>query len=239
MHDFSIEPSMMCFSQRTTIIESQKISCGNYDWHHIGCGDTPPLSSLGVRMVRLSSRLSSIGTGFAKYFQKPPEDVIRLTIGEPDLDTPEAISDAAIAALRDGQTHYSRSLGLERTTQAVSTHIVSESGPPRAASTTAFISTNVIRCDAASIPTRVSIPLSPANPVYLSLGPERQLDSPQLHRRSARFLPIPATQQLAPPLLLCSLQAVFTANRPFLAKGFGGISEHFQPVLPSHGVMRC
>ncbi|MBG17324.1 MAG: aromatic amino acid aminotransferase [Euryarchaeota archaeon] len=84
----------------------------------------PTLSHrLGVRMVRLSSRLSSIGTGFAKYFQKPPEDVIRLTIGEPDLDTPKAISEAAIAALRDGQTHYSRSLGLERTTRAVSTYL--------------------------------------------------------------------------------------------------------------------
>ncbi len=74
-------------------------------------------------MVRLSSRLASIGTGLAKYFQKPPEDVIRLTIGEPDLDTPKAISDAAITALRDGQTHYSRSLGLERTTRAVSSHL--------------------------------------------------------------------------------------------------------------------
>ena len=74
-------------------------------------------------MVRLSSRLGSIGTGLAKYFEKPPEDVIRLTIGEPDLDTPERISEAAIAALRDGHTHYSRSLGLERTTRAVATHL--------------------------------------------------------------------------------------------------------------------
>ena len=39
-------------------------------------------------------------------------NVIHLEVGEPDFDTPPAIVDAAIGAMRDGDTHYTHSLGL-------------------------------------------------------------------------------------------------------------------------------
>jgi arginine:pyruvate transaminase len=39
------------------------------------------------------------------------EDVIVLSVGDPDLDTPPAVVDAAVAALRSGDTHYTESIG--------------------------------------------------------------------------------------------------------------------------------
>lgn len=39
------------------------------------------------------------------------EDMVFLTIGEPDLDTPAAIKEAAIAALNENHTHYPPALG--------------------------------------------------------------------------------------------------------------------------------
>ena len=47
---------------------------------------------------------------------------IKLTIGEPDFDTPQAIKEAAIAALMDGQTHYAPNQGLPALRQAIAEH---------------------------------------------------------------------------------------------------------------------
>ncbi|WP_137389831.1 pyridoxal phosphate-dependent aminotransferase [Rhodoligotrophos defluvii] len=47
------------------------------------------------------------------------EDVVMLSIGDPDFATPDMISDAAVAALRDGDTHYAEILGREPLRQAV------------------------------------------------------------------------------------------------------------------------
>ena len=44
---------------------------------------------------------------------------IKLTIGEPDFDTPEAIKEAAMQALKSGQTHYAPNQGLPALRQAV------------------------------------------------------------------------------------------------------------------------
>jgi arginine:pyruvate transaminase len=41
------------------------------------------------------------------------EDVILLSVGDPDLDTPEAVVDRAIQALRTGDTHYTPPTGRE------------------------------------------------------------------------------------------------------------------------------
>ncbi len=46
-------------------------------------------------------------------------NVIHLEVGEPDFDTPPAIVDAAIGAMRDGDTHYTHSLGLLELRQAI------------------------------------------------------------------------------------------------------------------------
>ncbi len=39
------------------------------------------------------------------------EDIIHLEVGEPDFATPDPVKEAAIKAIRDGDTHYTHSLG--------------------------------------------------------------------------------------------------------------------------------
>ena len=48
----------------------------------------------------------------AQEMQRRGEDIIHLEVGEPDFDTPECIREAGCRAMRDGQTHYTHSLGL-------------------------------------------------------------------------------------------------------------------------------
>jgi aspartate aminotransferase len=48
----------------------------------------------------------------ARIMQQQGLDIISLSIGEPDFDTPEHIKEACIAALRRGETHYAPSNGI-------------------------------------------------------------------------------------------------------------------------------
>ncbi len=47
------------------------------------------------------------------------EDVIVMSVGDPDLDTPAAVVDAAVNALRKGDTHYTESIGRPALRQAI------------------------------------------------------------------------------------------------------------------------
>lgn len=51
--------------------------------------------------------------------QRGGRDVIILSVGDPDFDTPAAITEATVAALRAGDTHYSDLLGLEELRAAI------------------------------------------------------------------------------------------------------------------------
>lgn len=47
-----------------------------------------------------------------KQLEEQGEKIIHFEIGDPDFDTPENISDAAIKAIKNGHTHYSSAYGL-------------------------------------------------------------------------------------------------------------------------------
>ena len=67
-------------------------------------------------MIPLNSNLSALQRSGIRVFTnlaKETPGCVMLTIGEPDFDTPEAIKEAAWAALRDNRTHYAPTLGLE------------------------------------------------------------------------------------------------------------------------------
>jgi arginine:pyruvate transaminase len=49
----------------------------------------------------------------AQADQNRGEDVIVLSVGDPDFATPEAITEAAVVALRSGDTHYTPVVGIE------------------------------------------------------------------------------------------------------------------------------
>lgn len=65
------------------------------------------------RVHRTTSKGSDAWTvhGLGKQMLEQGEDVILLTIGDPDFDTPSSITEAAIASLRSGRTHYTPLLG--------------------------------------------------------------------------------------------------------------------------------
>jgi len=66
----------------------------------------------------------------AKAMQRQGIDVISLSIGEPDFDTPKHITDACIDALKRGETHYAPSNGIPELTSAIAEKIVKENRFP-------------------------------------------------------------------------------------------------------------
>src|SRR5947209_797990 len=50
------------------------------------------------------------------------EDVIVLSIGDPDFDTPPAIVEAAVESVRSGRTHYAAAGGHDEIVRAVAAH---------------------------------------------------------------------------------------------------------------------
>jgi aspartate aminotransferase len=84
-------------------------------------------------MKRLSEKIASVAPSAtiaisdkAKRMQRDGIDVISLSIGEPDFDTPRHIKDACIDALNRGETHYAPSNGIPELLNAVSEKITRE-----------------------------------------------------------------------------------------------------------------
>jgi arginine:pyruvate transaminase len=64
----------------------------------------------------------------ASQAQRRGEDVIILTIGDPDFPTPERFIDAGVAALRGGDTHYSDMDGRPKLRRAIAERFQRQSG---------------------------------------------------------------------------------------------------------------
>jgi len=64
------------------------------------------------RVARLESEGAFVVLAKAKQLEAEGKSIIHLQIGEPDFDTPKNISDAAVKAIYDGQTHYAPSGGI-------------------------------------------------------------------------------------------------------------------------------
>jgi len=84
-------------------------------------------------MKQLSAKVAAIApsatieiTNKAKKMQRDGIDVISLSIGEPDFDTPKHITDACIDALKKGETHYAPSNGIPELLAAISEKITKE-----------------------------------------------------------------------------------------------------------------
>ncbi len=68
--------------------------------------------------------------GKARAMRTRGEEVFFLTIGDPDFATPPAITDAAIASLRSGRTHYTPALGELKLRTAIAQQHTQVSGQP-------------------------------------------------------------------------------------------------------------
>ena len=79
---------------------------------------------------RLASGVARLGTetafsvlARAREMERAGREVIHLEIGEPDFDTPPHITDAAVAALRAGETHYCPAAGIAELREAVAVEL--------------------------------------------------------------------------------------------------------------------
>tara|TARA_R110002096_G_scaffold310126_11_gene504730 strand:+ start:1995 stop:3161 length:1167 start_codon:yes stop_codon:yes gene_type:complete len=64
----------------------------------------------------------------AKKLRDEGHDVASLGAGEPDLDTPQHIKDAAIQALQDGKTKYTPATGIPELKEAIAKKLLVENG---------------------------------------------------------------------------------------------------------------
>ena len=64
------------------------------------------MSVIADRLSRIKPSPTLAVTAKAAQLKEAGRDIIGLGAGEPDFDTPDNIKDAAIKAIRDGQTKY-------------------------------------------------------------------------------------------------------------------------------------
>ena len=74
---------------------------------------------LSERVKRLKPSASIAAKKRVGELQAAGRHIVDFTLGEPDLDTPAFIVEAAIAAMRDGQTHYTATQGIAPLRQAI------------------------------------------------------------------------------------------------------------------------
>jgi aspartate aminotransferase len=75
---------------------------------------------LADRMARLGTESAFEVLARARAMEAQGRKVIHLEIGEPDFDTPGHIGEAAVAAIRDGFTHYTPAPGIPELREAAS-----------------------------------------------------------------------------------------------------------------------
>ncbi|HNB62925.1 MAG TPA: aminotransferase class I/II-fold pyridoxal phosphate-dependent enzyme, partial [Saprospiraceae bacterium] len=72
----------------------------------------PVVYHLADRIVKMVESATLQMTAKARKLKQEGKDVINLSIGEPDFDTPQFIKDAAKVALDQGYTKYTPVSGL-------------------------------------------------------------------------------------------------------------------------------
>jgi aspartate aminotransferase len=84
-------------------------------------------------MKQLSEKIAAVAPSATlaisdkgRKMQREGIDIISLSIGEPDFDTPRHIKDACIDALNRGETHYAASNGIPELLSAISEKIIKE-----------------------------------------------------------------------------------------------------------------
>jgi aspartate aminotransferase len=80
------------------------------------------------RLDRISPSLTIAVATKARHLQAAGRDVISLSAGEPDFDTPRNIKQAAIAAIEAGETKYTDVAGTPKLRQAVAAKFLRDSG---------------------------------------------------------------------------------------------------------------
>lgn len=89
---------------------------------------TSPSIEIAQRVRTLKPSVTVAFMNRAKALQRQGVDVLSFAAGEPDFDTPDAIKQSAIAALKAGQTKYMPTLGDPDARAAISKKFITENG---------------------------------------------------------------------------------------------------------------
>jgi aspartate/methionine/tyrosine aminotransferase len=88
-------------------------------------------------MVKLAQAMHRLGTETAfevlqraRQLEARGREIVHLEIGEPDFDTPAHIVEAAVEALRRGETHYTPSAGIPPLREAIAAYVARTRGIP-------------------------------------------------------------------------------------------------------------
>ena len=79
----------------------------------------PNLTFISERLKTIKPSPSIAANELVTTLRAEGKDIVNFTIGEPDFDTPEHIIQAAIAALKNGETHYTPAAGTVALRKAV------------------------------------------------------------------------------------------------------------------------
>ena len=82
-----------------------------------------PTGQLAAAVARLGTETAFSVLARARAMERAGRDVIHLEIGEPDFDTPAHITEAGIAALRAGETHYCPAAGIPELREAAAAEL--------------------------------------------------------------------------------------------------------------------
>ena len=77
------------------------------------------VSHFASRMGKVNTSPSMVIASRAAALKEAGQDIISLSVGEPDFDTPDFIKEAAYQAIREGQTKYTPLFGTSALRQAV------------------------------------------------------------------------------------------------------------------------
>jgi aspartate aminotransferase len=86
------------------------------------------MTALAGGVARLGTETAFSVLARAREMERAGRDVIHLEIGEPDFDTPAHITEAAVAALRAGETHYCPAAGIGELREAVAAELSTTRG---------------------------------------------------------------------------------------------------------------
>ncbi|MGH6993790.1 MAG: aminotransferase class I/II-fold pyridoxal phosphate-dependent enzyme, partial [Caulobacteraceae bacterium] len=79
-------------------------------------------------LARVKPSATAAAASRARALRAAGRDIISLDAGEPDLDTPDSIKEAAIRAIREGKTKYTDVDGVPELKAAVCTKFARENG---------------------------------------------------------------------------------------------------------------
>jgi aspartate aminotransferase len=90
--------------------------------------DTPDMIQLAPRLDRIKPSPSSMAGQRARELRAKGRDIVGLTAGEPDFETPQHIKEAASRAMAQGQTRYTDVGGTPALKEAVAHKLKTENG---------------------------------------------------------------------------------------------------------------